>query len=162
MILCPTCGAKQADTARSCSTCGQRLSPGGKAGKTSQAPPKDDDRTMWLSAFLICIKELGLEAQDVADLEDLDKLPLSDLAQARATALDSLQGWTTFRLELERDTGNGVALIDYPELLLVLRLRQLDVSWAKIAQVMNIQPPGLYKRYKAAIDEMLGVSDDEE
>lgn len=60
------------------------------------------------------------------------------------------------------EAGTSMALLNYPEFKLVLRLRRLGVSWAKIAETIGVPTPGLYKRYKPWVDAAMSTPDEPE
>jgi hypothetical protein len=99
-------------------------------------------------------------------LPSLDTVTMSDMPKAAEQTLELLETIAHNRAILLNDTEDedkedGIAFLDYPEYKLVLRLRRLGVSWAKIAEKMDISTAGLYKRYKPMVDRALNPVENE-
>jgi hypothetical protein len=122
--------------------------------RTSAAELSDDDlKTVyaWLWDYLCGLKWIDT-------LPPLDNIGFNDVGKAREQTMVLLETIAHNRAILINDPETtdggeeGIAWLDYPEYKLVLRLRRLGVSWAKIAEKMDVSTAGLWKRYKRFVD----------
>jgi len=123
---------------------------------------------------------LDLVSDRVADLYEftrrlallpaLSDVRLGDAGAAAEQALDALGAFTDIltldddfmaEMGLDPEVDDDLSLDDLVELILVHRLRLLNVSWARIAEASTFSATGLVSKYKEILDDWTGILDNE-
>ena len=92
-------------------------------------------------------------------MRSLEDVRLGDAGTVASQTLHALQVVTDVQRAWSMVRGiegyGNLSLEDFPEFFLVLRLRMLNVSWARIAESMDINPAGVHKRWGKLVDQVL-------